>query len=237
MWLLAALAAGMNYWHGATAYGPLGGAGLALSSLLGIGLWEVTAGHLRHTAAALSAGQVRTTLLRWVRFPRLALAAASLRLARGAGAGDAWAAAWVDRYGVDPDASRRDRRLARLVIREQWRTDRDAAKRGELTIVSGVILRALPAPSATVLAPTQAGPQTGVDGPGGTPGTAREMRKLSPGAAALLPKVRDSIAAGNLPGNPSAKAIRTRFGGAMTYAMEVRDHLAHLHAADREDAA
>jgi hypothetical protein len=224
MWVLAGMAAGMNYWHGATAYGPIGGAGLALSSLLGVGLWELTAAHARHAATERTAGAARVALVRWLRFPLLSLAALSISASRGAGTDQetAWRTGWTDRYGVGPNASRRDRRLARLIIRAQWAADQAAARRGDLMIVSGVILRTLPA---------------GVDSQKETPVTPMNQRKLSPRGAALLARVRIAIEAGTLPETPSAKAITRMFGGRVQTAIEVREHLAALHAATREEVA
>ncbi len=228
MWVLASVAAGMNYWHGATAYGPIGGAGLALSSLLGVGLWELTAGHARHAATGRTAGAARVALVRWLRFPALSLAALSIGAARGVETDHeaAWRAGWTDRYGVGPNASRRDRRLARLIIRAQWDADRAAARRGDLMIVSGVILRPLPDR-----------PATNVDSQPDTPVTTMNQRKLSPRGAMLLDRVRAAIVAGNLPETPSAKSITRTFGGRMQTAIEVRDYLAALHAVTRQEVA
>lgn len=222
MWVLAGVAAGMNYWHGATAYGPIGGAGLALSSLLGVGLWELTAGHARHAATGRTARAARVALVRWLRFPLLSLAALSISAARGIGSDceAAWQAGWTDRYGIGPDAPRHERKLARLIIRAQWDADRAAARRGELMIVSGVILRVLP---DHLLAR--------VDGQSETPVDPMNQRKLSPRGAALLDRVRTAIEAGTLPKTPSAKAIARMFGGRMQTAIEVREHLAALHTA------
>lgn len=227
MWLLAVVAAGMNFWHGTTAFGPIGGTGLALSSLLGIGLWELTTGHRRHVVRGRTAGQVRLAWLRWLRFPRLAWSAWSNGLAHGSGADQdaAWRAAWLDRYGVGPEATRRDRRLARLIMSAQWRTDRAAAKRRDLVIVSGVILRVLPTPLAAVSCETSE--------------TSIEMRKPANRAAArvaaLLDKARAAIAAGTLPETPSAKAIRRQFGGGMEDAIAVRKALSALYAVNRKE--
>jgi hypothetical protein len=236
MWLLAALAAGMNVWHGTAAYGPIGGAGLGLSSLLGIALWELTAGHLRHTATGTTARHARLVLARWVRFPRLSLAAASIAAARGTDTDReaAWQAAWMDRYGVGPAASRRDRRLGRTIIRAQWDLDREAARRGELLIVGGVILRTLPTPDPT---PESAPAPQPIVQPAETPDTGIVQPKLSRLAAALLPKVRAAIDAGELPVTPSARKIHARFKGSMDAASEVRDYLAATRPTTRKEAA
>lgn len=227
-WMLALVAAGMNFWHGTLAYGVLGGAGLGLASLLGIGLWEITAWHHRQRAAGRTAAELRTVWLRRIRFPRMAWAAASIAAAYGPTVDRdcAWRAAWIDRYGVGPESTRRDRRLARLIIRYQRRADRAAARRGDLIIVSGVILR----PPPTALRPSQVGPAE-------TPDTPIEMPKLSARAVALLDTARAAIAAGTLSETPSARAIRRRFGCGMETAMAVRDALSAVHSADSKEVA
>ncbi|WP_030506328.1 hypothetical protein [Microbispora rosea] len=158
-WALAAVAATMNFWHGsapkglpanapqqlieqATRDAQQTGVALALASLLGIGLWELTVGLTQHTASRRSLTEIRRAAWRRLRYPRLSWQAASIRAARGEDCTieDAWAAAWVDRYGVGPDAPRRDRRLGRKVTRYQSKADRKAAKDGRLSIVGGQIV-------------------------------------------------------------------------------------------------
>ncbi|HEX3785045.1 MAG TPA: DUF2637 domain-containing protein [Pseudonocardiaceae bacterium] len=227
-WVLALIAAGMNFWHGSQAYGPLGGAGLGLASLLGIGLWEITAWHHRQHAAGRTGSEVRTAWMRRLRFPRLTWAAASIAIALGS-VGDrneAWRAAWINRYGFGPEASRRDRRLGRLIIKHESKADREAAQRGDLVIINGVILRCLP----TLIASTN-------DSSSESPETAIEQGKLSRLAAALLPRVKAAIAAGELPERPAANAIRTRFGGGMETAQEVRDALRSIRPVNDEEVA
>jgi hypothetical protein len=222
LWILALVAAGMNFWHGVLAYGLLGGTGLALASLLGIVLWEVTAWHHRHHVAGRTAAEVRTAWLRRLRFPRLALAAASIAVAYGptADRDASWRAAWIDRYGVGPEATRRDRRLARFIVRQQWRADREAAERGELTIVSGVILRVGPARLQSV--------QTEASN------TPIEKPKLSGRAAEVFQRTCVAIEAGDLPEAPSASAIRRRFKIGMETAIAVRNALT---LTEREEVA
>jgi hypothetical protein len=65
--------------------------------------------------------------------------AAAIGAARGLGVEEAWRAAWVDRYGVGPEATRRERRTARAVLARRRRMDRRAARRGELVIVGGTL--------------------------------------------------------------------------------------------------
>ncbi|TLP66527.1 DUF2637 domain-containing protein [Microbispora triticiradicis] len=153
-WTMAGNAAGMNLWHQvdklATAADPLAGlqvgAIYAVSSLLGIVLWELNAGLKRQVASRRSGAEIRGAAWRRLRYPRLSWAAASIRAAQGCSIDEAWSAAWIDRYGVGPDAPRRDRRVARRVLRHQSRADRAAAKDGLLSIVDGSIVRADAAP-------------------------------------------------------------------------------------------
>jgi hypothetical protein len=147
-WVMAGNAAGMNLWHQvdklATDADPWAGlqvgAIYAASSLLGIVLWEMKAALDRQTASHRSGAEIRRDLWRRLRYPRMSWSAASIRAAKGCSVEDAWAAAWVDRFGVGPDTSRRDRRLARKVVRYQAKADRAAAKDGRLSIVDGQIV-------------------------------------------------------------------------------------------------
>ncbi|MER5317989.1 DUF2637 domain-containing protein [Streptosporangium roseum] len=150
-WSMAGIAAGMNLWHGITANatktdswaGLQVGVILALASLLGIALWELTASLTQQTTAKRSAAEIRRAAWRRVRYPRLSWSAASIRASRGEGCSieQAWTAAWIDRYGVGPDASRKDRRLARSIVRYERKADRAAARDGRLSIVDGSIVR------------------------------------------------------------------------------------------------
>ncbi|GAA3096445.1 DUF2637 domain-containing protein [Streptosporangium carneum] len=145
-WGLAGIAATMNLWHGVTASKSDGlqvGVILALASLLGIALWELTASLTQQTAAKRSAAEIRRAAWRRLRYPRLSWAAASIRASRGeeCSTEEAWTAAWIDRYGVGPAASRRDRRLARSIVRYERKADRAAARDGRLVIVDGSIVR------------------------------------------------------------------------------------------------
>ncbi|GGK94248.1 hypothetical protein Ppa06_64590 [Planomonospora parontospora subsp. parontospora] len=145
-WAMAAIAAGMNLWHGVTANKTDGlqvGVILALASLLGIALWELTASLTQQSASKRTAAEIRRAAWRRLRYPRLSWAAASIRASRGEQCSieEAWTAAWIDRYGVGPQASRRDRTLARSIVRYQRAADRQAAKDGRLLIVDGSIVR------------------------------------------------------------------------------------------------
>src|SRR5699024_9475883 len=160
--------------------------------------------------------RVGLAIWRRFRYPRLSPAAASLRAARELDHAAAWRLAWHDRYGVGPDSTLRDRRLGRVIVRREDSEDRQAAKSGELTVLNGRIQRTQ---AATVrgfvasheqadlqgtLAATHT--ETNSDTPevpdngtrdvrqGGSTGS--EQEKLSERAAALLPELQDSIAAG-----------------------------------------
>ncbi|MCT9932473.1 DUF2637 domain-containing protein [Planotetraspora sp. A-T 1434] len=147
-WVMAANAAGMNLWHqvdkAATTTDPWAGlqvgAVYAASSLLGIVMWEMKAALDRQAASRRSGAEIRRDLWRRLRYPRISWAAASIRAAQGSTVEDAWTAAWIDRYGVGPAASRRDRRLARKIVRYQSKADKEAAKTGRLGIVDGAIV-------------------------------------------------------------------------------------------------
>jgi len=144
-WALALVAASMNLWHHGSDLQV--GVVYALASLIGIMLWELTTGLRGHVRSGRSGAEIRAAAWRRIRYPRLSWAAASIRAARGpeCSPDEAWVLAWRDRYGVGPDASRRDRRLAELIVRHTARAERRAARRGELGMVGGVILgRPLP---------------------------------------------------------------------------------------------
>jgi hypothetical protein len=157
-WCLAGVAAAMNFWHGSTPVLPpkaspaviaqatrdamQTGVALALASVLGIALWELTVGLTQHSHSRRSLADMRTALWRRIRYPRLSYAAASIRAARGTActAEQAWREGWVHRYGLGPEVSRRDRKLSQTILRRRARADREAAKNGELSIVGGVVL-------------------------------------------------------------------------------------------------
>ncbi|MGW3351728.1 DUF2637 domain-containing protein [Nonomuraea rubra] len=146
-WLLALTAATMNVWHGITgeAFGDDGlqvGIVRGLASLLGVGLWELTVMARRQRNAGRTLTELRATLWRRVRYPRLSWQAAGILAARGPACtpGEAWRAAWIDRYGLGPDTPRRERRLARRIIRRQARTDRKAIRDGRLSMVGGLMI-------------------------------------------------------------------------------------------------
>ncbi|MEV5539187.1 hypothetical protein AB0L13_20205 [Saccharopolyspora shandongensis] len=218
MWVLAGIAATINAAHGTADYGIVAGLALGTLSLLGVLLH-----HIRQNlnAAAATGVPAGSRLARWLHFPRLALAAARIAIRAGVDHAVAWEAAWIDRHGVGPAASRRDRKLAKVIVKRQAGLDRKAAESGEFVIVNGVILRvALP----PLDAPTEL--------PAAEVSTPIEQRKLSPRAETLLKQALAAIEAGELPERPSANALRRRFGGAMETAQEVRDALTDMHPVD-----
>ncbi len=147
-WAMASNAAGMNLWHQvdkvATDADPWKGlqvgAIYAVSSLLGIVLWEMNAALKRQVVSRRAGADIRRAAWRRLRYPRLSWSAASIRAAQGCTVEDAWTVAWNDRYGIGPDASRRDRRLARKIVRYRGKADQEAAKSGRLAIRDGVIV-------------------------------------------------------------------------------------------------
>ncbi|WP_433267253.1 hypothetical protein ACQPZF_00955 [Actinosynnema sp. CS-041913] len=231
MWVLGGVAAAIQLLHNATDHGVVVGVVLAAMSLLGVLLHHVRQSADHAAAEGRSGAQLRRALWRRLRYPRLSWAAAAIHAARtDTPVEAAWRAAWVDRYGVGPDSTRRDRRLARVIVRHQRRADRRAAREGALTILGGVIVPVTLTPPDTTAAagigevdPPRAAP----DAPGGE--TAIVQREhgsgLSAKAAELLPAVQAAITAGDLPARPSARAILARFGGSTKTASEVRDAL------------
>lgn len=225
MWLLAGFAGLINAAHGIAENGQLAGVALGALSVLGIVLH-----HIRQTLTRAEVGdepaRVGRRLARWVLFPRLSLAAARITVRTDCELAQAWELASVDRYGVAPTASKRDRRLGRLITSRQAASDRKAAKRDEFTVLNGVILRAA-LPDATAVEPAS-------DDAAYSP---VEREKLSATAAGLLPKVHAAITAGELSERPSAYAINKRFKGGMPAAQEVRDALADIHPISTQGSA
>ncbi|RZT75452.1 uncharacterized protein DUF2637 [Pseudonocardia sediminis] len=163
VWLLAAVAASLNLWHGATGPGGLQvGVAYALASLVGFALVELLVGHQRRARAAAGRARRRRGLLiglaRLLRYPLLSWAAWSRRveLGPGADAAEAWGQAWRDRFGVELGADAIARRRGRTGVRAQR--------------------RAATAPSSTV----QPDPDTDVTEPADTstdvPGTSGDER-------------------------------------------------------------
>ena len=150
-WVQAGIASCLNVWHGLTSAGHglhhlvaadyQVGVALGLTSLLGIALLELTVALKQRKQRARTTTQTRQALIRRLRFPRLSAQAAAISAARGIDAEEAWRDAWIDRYGVGPEATRRARRTARKILARQQRADRDAAGVGALAIRDGVIVR------------------------------------------------------------------------------------------------
>ncbi|GAA0538800.1 hypothetical protein [Saccharopolyspora thermophila] len=218
MWLLAGIAAAINAAHGTADYGLVAGLALGTLSLLGVLLHHIRQSLDAAEADGRTGREISQRFARWLMFPWMSWRAARVAVRVGLDHPAAWEAAWIDRHGVGPAASRRDRRLAKVIVKRQAKADRKAAENGGFTIINGVILRttlpALDVPAAP---------------PAAELSTPIEQRKLSRRAAALLESTRAAIAAGELPERPSANAIRRRFGGAMETAQEVRDALADMH--------
>jgi hypothetical protein len=134
MWILAGVAASINATHGGTWQASVS---LAVLSVLGVRLHSLRTG----LEAGRQPGRAVRALWRRVRYPRLSLAAASIRAARDLDVATAWRLAWEDRYGVGPDSTCRDRTLGRLIITQELQNDRKAARAGELTILGGKVSR------------------------------------------------------------------------------------------------
>ncbi|MGI5330966.1 DUF2637 domain-containing protein [Actinomadura nitritigenes] len=144
VWTLAAVAAGTNAWHGHDAQS---GAMLALFSLLSIVLLEFTIALRKAQVTKEREGRdvavIRRALVRRVRYPRLSTSASALAAARGITPEEAWRAAWIERYGLGPEAPRHERKVARQVLKREEKAAKKAAKKGALTIADGQLVPAL----------------------------------------------------------------------------------------------
>jgi hypothetical protein len=235
VWLLAGIAAVINGAHGTADGGPVAGLALAVLSLLGVILHTVRQGRDK---ADVTGRQPGLALWRRLRYPRLSLAAASLRAARELDHDTAWHLAWTDRYGVGPDAPRRERRLAKAIVEREADEDRQGARAGELTILGGRVQPVM-APQVNALLtarqtfprytlPAQLLPMSIADtstrtsevpnpeNPDGAevtslPAISPGEPTLSPRAAELLPKLRDAIVTGALPAAVGVKKIQAFF--------------------------
>ncbi|MGC4959727.1 DUF2637 domain-containing protein [Actinomadura citrea] len=142
-WTLAAIAAGMNYWHGET---PEIGVMLGLASLLSIIQLEWTIAlrkaRARKDREGMDAAKIRQALVRRLRYPILSMQAAGIRSASGVDVEEAWRRAWIDRYGVGPDTSRFERRLGKKVLKAQREDYALRAVNGELSVIGGAIVSA-----------------------------------------------------------------------------------------------
>jgi Protein of unknown function (DUF2637) len=140
-WVQAGIAAAMNYWHGSAGTGgDQVGVALALTSLLGIAMLELTVALKQHKAGGRTAIEIRRALIRRMRYPLLSAQAAAIGAAQGLDVEAAWRAAWIDRYGIGPNSTRRERRTAKAILNRQERADRKRAKAGDLVIADGAIV-------------------------------------------------------------------------------------------------
>lgn len=233
MWVLAGAAAAINGAHGLADEGPVAALALAVLSVLGVFLHSIRQG--LDAARATGTGHARLALWRRLRYPRLSVAAASLRAARELDPVTAWELAWIDRFGVGPEAGRRERQLARRVVRQGVKAGRKAVKDGDVTIVAGRVQhgfaqrvrahvdreRAVAVDHANqvvqgahdalmaaglLFGPDQFGPhETGANPPGDQHGDVDNG--MSPRAAELLPVLVQAINDGNLDAAPGAKAV------------------------------
>lgn len=231
MWVLAGSAAAINGGHGLDDGGLIAGLSLAVCSLLGVFLHSIRQG--LDQARVSGNGHARLALWRRLRYPRLSIAAASLRAARdGLTPSEAWDLAWIDRFGVGPTASRRERRLARRAVRRVARDDRLAVRKGDVTVVDGrvqkgfarVVREHVDREREAALAHAQAiqqgahdaltaagflfGPAAfGPDETGANPAGEQGVKPLSARALELLPVLQEAIRTGAVAVNPSVKAI------------------------------
>jgi len=95
----------------------------------------------KHKAGGRTATEIRQALIRRVRYPVLSAQAAAIGAARILDTDAAWRAAWIDRYGIGPDSTRRERCTARTVLARQSREDRKAARKGEQRVQDGMLTR------------------------------------------------------------------------------------------------
>lgn len=235
MWSLAGVAAVINGSHGLAEAGVPAALGLATTSMLGIVLHSARQG--LDAGKASGTAHVRLALWRRFRYPRLSLAATSLRAARdGLTVEQAWTLAWRDRFGVGPDASRRERRLGRLAVKRAAREDRQAVRDGDVTVVDGRVQRgfartvrefvdrrheetvaeamaiqqgafeALTA-AGLLFGPDAFGPGFGPDRTAANPPDEQGVEPLSPRAAELLPVLEEAIREGKVRPDPSVRMI------------------------------
>lgn len=231
MWSLAGVAALINGTHGLVEAGVPAAFGLAAVSMLGIVLHS--ARQTLEAGKASGTAHVRLSLWRRFRYPWLSLAATSLRAARdGLTVDEAWELAWRDRFGVGPDASRRDRVLARLALRRAVQEDREAVKAGEVTVIDGRVRKGFARTvqqhvdheRAAAVAAAEAIQQSAVDalaaagllfgpdrfGPVETvanPPVEQQVKPLTPRASELLPVLEEAIREGVVQPGASVKTI------------------------------
>lgn len=229
-WCLAGVAAAINATHGGSITASIA---LAALSLLGVFLHTIRQ-RLTRADHVGGLGAVRRAIWRWTRYPVLSLAATSIRARTDVDAATAWRLAWEDRYGVGPDATRRERHLARHIVRREAHDDRQAARTGELSIIAGRVQYPFAASvrefvdaerTAAIEAADQAATAArdvvdraedallsaamvfGTDAlrDAANPG---DQHVLSPRAQELLPRIQDAITTGGLSANPSVRRLR-----------------------------
>lgn len=131
VWALALIAAGLQVWHGVDKGDVQVGVTFGLASLVGFGLVELLA---RHDRAAARQDIDRIGCRRWVRFPHVAFGAWSrmVELGPAVTAAEAWRQGWLDRYGVEPGATRGERLDGRATVRAlDWGRRQAGVVRGD----------------------------------------------------------------------------------------------------------
>ncbi|HVK05099.1 MAG TPA: hypothetical protein VM490_16600, partial [Armatimonadaceae bacterium] len=246
MWVLAGIAAAINAAHGIEKDGAAAGLALGALSLLGVLLHSIRQGLDTAKAVGRNRG---LEIWRRIRYPRLSLAAASIRAARELDQDAAWQLAWIDRFGVGPDASRRDRVLGALITDRELKEDRKAAKTGELTIIGGHVQRDVSADIREYIdaerAAARAEAEAVIDSAQDAliaagllfgPDTLTE-NTLGGRAAELLPALQDAIRNGDLPPTPGVKRIQAFVKDDLGHpsigvptAQELRNALSGIHA-------
>lgn len=252
-WLLAGIAAAINAAHGTADSGIPAGLALGALSLLGVLLHHIRQ-RLHQADQRGGVAVVRRAIWRWLRYPRLSIAAASIRGARDLDPVAAWRLAWEDRYGVGPESTRRERRLGRVIVRREAREHRKAARSGQITIIAGRVQHGW---APEVRECLDAHQQAALDLASHAADETRQIvqdvqelantlteqgeqgqRGMSARAAELLPMLRDAIDAGTVPSHPSVRTIRMwarhdhseRIG--VPVAQELRDEAHRLRVVD-----
>jgi hypothetical protein len=139
-WVLAGVASVINASHGFADGGFAPALALAVLSVLGVALHSI-ARRLRSADHSGGLGEIRRQMWRRIRYPRLSLAAASIRAARHVAPAESWRLAWMDRFGVGPDSTRAERRIAKVITTRQAKADQEAAAKGEITLVGDHVQR------------------------------------------------------------------------------------------------
>jgi hypothetical protein len=145
MWFFSLAAAGINFAHAPTL---LAGLCMAFLSVVPVRL------HSLRTGLDTGTGNGRAFLALWrrIRYPRLSLAAFNVQAATGTDAATAWATVWADRFGVVPEATKRERILGKIITARELGIDKAAAADGGLTITNGHVQHGLAPEVAEFLA-------------------------------------------------------------------------------------